>query len=184
MKNWHILILVASVVALDCTSKTTAQIPVALPINLQLGISLDSAERLLKMGGWVWDSLDIDNSKNGRIRFRELHFSQIDEPLSGMLIFRSGILQSFLLSNSSFLNTHPSSTLEDYRHLVSNEKSVYGTPSDSGIRGSTTYTNWVVHKDNGLVAYMVQFSSNGSSLMFSGAYARFLFPFDTTKYSH
>ncbi len=181
MKAWHILIFITLLSMFALNSKGSTPFHSARHINLQIGISIDSAKKLLKSAGWVWDSLIKDNSEITRIRFLHLHLSHVDKPLAGVLRFQNGFLWS--IGFGEVLTHNSSPTTKDYDQLVGWSKSIYGMPSDSGIRGATTYSEWVVPSNNGLKVYAVQFSSIGS-LMFTGSYARNLFGFDSTKFRY
>jgi hypothetical protein len=151
MKLWYILIIVSMLVGLDCKSKNSAPIQLASPINLQIGISLDSAKRLTKDAGWNCDSIRSFRRNAEVAWFSNIRFSNADYPFSGMLTFREDSLSAFRLYENapedvvreSVEKKEPLFTLRHYWQTVAMMKCAYGTPSDSVCRVRTLPPNVV-----------------------------------------
>lgn len=175
MKFRIILATLMMFVLQQCTSKNVIMKNVR-PIKLQIGISLDSAQQLLKNASWVWDSMVAVNPGKTHLRFENIHLPHVDYPLEVSMWFDGGRLSQFVMSQ--FADREGS--IKDYEQLLASVQSGYGVPSDSGdyyylldgIKYRKLFARWGDPIRKGGIVYAVRYTSVGGGADFFGRYSK------------
>jgi len=144
--------------------------------GLQIGISLDSAQRLIKNSGWLFDTLIAYPNAASSLFVKYVKLEEIQNSFSAQLDFDSGYLSSIGLTET-FMTSSSEGPRDssDYNRLVALFTSMYGPPSVSahyfdptpysGNQRDTTY--WTIWADSLGHIYTVNYDVRYPDLSFA-----------------
>jgi hypothetical protein len=173
-------IICSFLTGIQCTAKKGSP-TTALPTNLQLGISLESAKRLTSDAGWFLDTTMVFGDQLSVLVFRNVYIQNIKNPFEITLNFRNGALASFDLierPNSFSGSAQPTHSMKDCIELLAIIRPLHGRPSDSGISisypDSVLYMYWRDTTSSSHKLYSLYFNKVKGDLIYSAAHVRTL----------
>jgi hypothetical protein len=172
-------IIGAFLILAQCSSKEQSH-GTALPIVLQLGISIDSAKKITQQAGWlctqdtvkapmyVKDNGKLILAKMEVLGFDYIHIPNFKQGLFGELIFRRDTLLELgfsVLPDNGLMNS-----FQEYKQFAEMMETDFGTPSRSWtdiqlpVNDTTYFTEWGDRTKPGSKLYFVSFHTLNGEL--------------------